>query len=541
MKPEEQNEQQLEPEILTTQVFSNELVRWVFHESNMFKNYVLEVLNCKLMWRLNPYFFCQIWKTLGPCLNTSDLKCCRLVNQKFNRMVMDVTEFRDKVVLKLKKEKLELEEFGKSEEAWKKISLEFPAEKVSDPSNYTWLLPLLKEVNFLSLRLHKRKSVYQINFHPLLGQLLSSCTKLKSLSLEPDFIRYGSGGIFRGNETLKKLEELEILEPNYRWTDFCGPFSDSEDQVAEKEYQLVTEFGDALENVKIFKSYFAQIKTHWISGVGADDSFRQPNFLRHVCKIVVKNNRKHLESHPFYDGYELKPYSINLDAFHPEHFETPALKSLQADASQLGATLFNVVFHMNWPFLEYLTSRPPLSQVEISYPLGNPINILLWVDVIEALGKHARSLKTWKMQADLLQTCNWSPMRNLNLVELSLEDLRKPKGQNAGVNHNDWIPEVIMNLPGSIRRIYLKGAEGLKAKMKLKVQDFSQCDPNLVEELSIFNAGGCLTNDVTQFLCENFKMLRKFHLSDCKTDDQGFLGISEMKGEFEIFIFLKYC
>ena len=98
-----------------------------------------------------------------------------------------------RAVVKVQKEGLEPEEFGTTEEKWKRISLQFPAEKVSDPANYAWLFPLLEEVNFLSLSLHKRKSVYQINFHPLVGQMLSTCTKLKSLAMEPDFIRYGFG------------------------------------------------------------------------------------------------------------------------------------------------------------------------------------------------------------------------------------------------------------------------------------------------------------------------------------------------------------
>ena len=264
----------------------------------------------------------------------------------------------------------------------------------------------------------------------------------------------------------------------------------------------------------------------------------------HVCKLVVKNNRKHIESHPFYDVYQSQPEALlnaDVDAFRSEYFPTPALKSLQADASQVGTSIYNIA-NMYWPFLMYLVSRRTLDQIEISYPVDNPVSVILGAAVIIALCKVHQSLKTLKMRSDFLQivqeTCDWSPIRHSNLVELRLEDLREPKeGQEPGLDHSDWIPDVISSLPQSIRRIYLKGARGLKAKRKLKIQDFSQCNPNLVEELSILNAGGSLTNEVTQFICKNFNMLRKFNLSDCKTDDQGFLGISELKGQLEIFKF----
>ena len=125
-------------------------------------------------------------------MNPSDLKCCRLVDRNFNRMVMDETNFRSKVILKVRKEKVKPEDFGKTIEKWKRISLKFSAVKASDPSNYKWLCPLLKEVNFLCLKLQERESGRRINVHPILGMLVSACPKLKSLALEPAFIRFGS-------------------------------------------------------------------------------------------------------------------------------------------------------------------------------------------------------------------------------------------------------------------------------------------------------------------------------------------------------------
>ena len=142
---------------------------------------------------------------MGRCLNVSDLKGCRLVNRKFNEMVMDETQFKDRVVLKVKK-KLKPEEFGKTEEEWKKMSLNFPVKRALNPSNYDWLYPLLKEVEFLSLRLHGNVPPSSpIDFHPLLGRLLASCKKVKSLALDPDFIRTGSSHFTDGKEALKNL------------------------------------------------------------------------------------------------------------------------------------------------------------------------------------------------------------------------------------------------------------------------------------------------------------------------------------------------
>ena len=191
---------------------------------------------------------------------------------------------------------------------------------------------------------------------------------------------------------------------------------------------------------------------------------------------------------------------------------------------------------MYWPFLHYLVSRPPLDHVQMSHPVGSPFSITVGQTTIMAIGRKDRNLKTLKIQSDslqdLLQKCDWSPIRNSTLVEVPFEDLREPKGQDPEADHiTDWILEVITNLPISIRRIHLKGAGGLKTTRKLRISDFSQCISNILDELSILNAGGSLTNDVTQFLCLNFKMLRQFNLSDGETDDQGFVGISELKGE----------
>ena len=72
---------------------------------------------------------------LGNCLNISDLKCCRLVNQKFNQMVMDETKFKDSVVLNVEKGKLTPEDFGETKENWKNIGLNAHVEHALNLTN----------------------------------------------------------------------------------------------------------------------------------------------------------------------------------------------------------------------------------------------------------------------------------------------------------------------------------------------------------------------------------------------------------------------
>ena len=102
--------------------------------------------------------------------------------------------------------------------------------------------------------------------------------------------------------------------------------------------------------------------------------------------------------------------------------------------------------------------------------------------------------------------------------------------------NNGWIREALRKLPKTARRIYFKGVEGLKVRNKLQVGDFAQLDQKLADLLSIFNYGGSVTNEVVRFICTNFKLLRKLNLSDCRTDDRGFVKISELKGKFRISI-----
>ena len=51
-------------------------------------------------------------------------------------------------------------------------------------------------------------------------------------------------------------------------------------------------------------------------------------------------------------------------------------------------------------------------------------------------------------------------------------------------------------------------------------------------QLSIFNAGRLVDNQVADFICKNFKMLRKLNLSHAQTDDEEFGEIAGLKGRF---------
>ena len=276
-------------------------------------------------------------------------------------MVMDETDLRNKVVLKVKKEKLKPEEFGRTAENWKKISSKFRAVKASNPANYGWLFPLLKEVNCLSFRLQERVPGRKIDVHPTFGKLPSTCTKLKSLALEPDFIRFGTGAIFDGNETLKNLEQLEILEPNYLWGHFKGPFSDSNSQ-EESEDRAMKEFCDSLKGVKIYKSFF--VTTNPVVDENEDfpdqEEYTKSHFLNRLCDEIISNNREHLESHPFYDIFQfdteedlLFDLESHQDRYNEKYHETPALQCLQARSSQLYANIVNY-FHGNWSFVDFI-------------------------------------------------------------------------------------------------------------------------------------------------------------------------------------------
>ena len=437
---------------------------------------------------------------------------------------MDETKFKDRVVLKVKKNKLKPKEFGKTEQNWKKISLNFPVKHASSPSNYEWLYPLLTEAEFLSLSLHgNAPSPSIVDFHPLLGRLLESCKKLKSLALEPDFIRTGSSPISEGKETLENLEKLEILKPDYRRRALRG-----QEDTREQDWRMIEEFCDKLKKVKMYKSYCAHFRLSLSplanAELGSKRTWVDAVFLHDLCDTVVRKNRHHLESHPFYDAINLSlPGSIYVTDF---NFETPALIAVEADDYQLEP--FESVLNLSY----YLKRRPRIEQLDISCPFYDPMHNIVLSELMSAVAHHKMSLKKLKFWIRLEALSDWVFLR-----ESSLQDLRLEDNRCENVEENGWIRQVMSNLPNSVEKLYLRGAllkrgeeEQQSLTEPLKIECFARLDPQLVTQLSIFNAGGLVDNQVAQFICKNFKLLRKFNLSHAHTNDEGFGEIGGLKG-----------
>ena len=172
--------------------------------------------------------------------------------------------------------------------------MNFLAENTSNLANYEWLYVLLKEVEFLGLRLHGNVTASSTtDFHPLLGRLLSSCKKMKSLALEPEFIHLGSGRIMsQGLETLENLEQLEILQPDDRNMIALPPRCECS---GEPLRQTVPDFCDKLKNVKGYKKYFTEFRVEPQSLVSFPEMrlrrrWMEAVFLYSLCDSVVKNN-----------------------------------------------------------------------------------------------------------------------------------------------------------------------------------------------------------------------------------------------------------
>ena len=425
-------------------------------------------------------------------------------------MVMDETKFKDRVVLAVKKGKLTPEEFGDSEEGWKNISLNFNVEKDMNPSNYEWLYPILSEVQVLSLRLHGTvPASTTTDFHPLLARLLSGCKKLKSLALEPDFIMKGSGRISEGKETLENLEQLEILQPECRTAN---------QSMEHKEHTIrIPEIFSRLRNIKAYKNYCA------------DFCMMEAVFLYVMWEAIVPSNRRHLRSHAFYSisnvFTNILPQVEELFPSLSFNFETPALKALQVDCCnlQLPSRIAS--------FISYLDSRLPLEELDITCHYNDPEDNSLLSILLLSVARHGGSLKKLRLWTWLENLSDWIFLRQSSLQDLRLVDRRME------AEENEWIRQVMANLPKSIEKLYLRGAL-LKREQKeqkpltepLKIECFARLDPQLLTQLSILNAGGLVDNQVADFICKAFKMLRKLHLSDAETDDEGFTEIAGLKG-----------
>ena len=306
-------------------------------------------------------------------------------------MVMDESKFKDRVVLKVETEKMTPEGFGKTEEYWKNVCLNFPVRDALTPSNYEWLYPSLSEVEFLSLRLHGSlplSSSVIIDFHILLGRLLSSCKKLKSLALEPAFIVRGSGRISEGTDTLENLEQLEILQPDYR--DSILPLSDFD--YKEDERKTLPEFCGNLKNVKVYKSYFVEFAAE----MGCRGPWTDAVFLQMLCETIVKSNCQHLQSCPFYDVIHVSVSRFALQPISEWNYDTPALIALQAKHFKL-ETPTGVA-----DFISCLNSRPPLEQLDICCSTYLPTDNMVYSDLVTSVAHHRMSLK--RLRLDTVET-----------------------------------------------------------------------------------------------------------------------------------------
>ena len=183
-------------------------------------------------------------------------------------------------------------------------------------------------------------------------------------------------------------------------------------------------------------------------------------FLYTLCDTVVRKNRPHLQSHPFYDG-------INISLSHPGFMyatdfsvETPALTTLEADGCQLARWYESI-----GNFSNYLKGRPQMKQLDISCSFSDPMNNAVPSDLISSVAHHKSSLKKLKFWIKLENLSDWAFLRESSLQDLRLEDY---KFEN--VEQNEWIRQVMSNLPNSIEKLYLRGAS-LKGGQK-KMQKF---------------------------------------------------------------------
>ena len=260
-------------------------------------------------------------------------------------------------------------------------------------------------------------------------------------------------------------------------------------------------------------------------GMGFQRALTEIVFLCNLFENVVKNNGPHLQSFSFYD--------INMITFDcmvissDFNHETPSLMSLEVDSFNLEMRAGVV------GFISCLKSRPSLERLDVSCPFYDSENSTVLSDLISSVARHGRSVKKLKLRIHLENLTDWNFLRDSNLQDLQLVDYRK------GDEENEWVRQVMSNVPKSIEKLYLRGAlrkRGPNYKPAviepLKMEYFARLNPQVVTELSIFNAGGLVNNHVAQFVCKTFKMLRKLNLSDCQTDDEGFHEIGGLKGRF---------
>ena len=293
----------------------------------------------------------------------------------------------------------------------------------------------MEEVEFLGLRVRGEVTNPSApDFHPLLGRLLSSCKKLKSLALEPEFIQFGSGRMtFEGMETLENLEQLEILQPDNRNR---IPVVPCYEFITDAGWKMMPDFWGKPKNLKVYKSYFMRpplVPSSYPPGIGFRRAWTNAIFLGHLHEDVVANNGQHLQSYAFCD---VRGISDGGSMFDPDvNYDTPVLVALEADSCSL-ENLSSVA-----DFIRCLNSRPPLEQLDISCPFYDPENNTALSDLMDAIARHVNSLKKLKLKMRIENLTDWKLLRDLNLQDLRLVDDRTDEGQN------EWIRQVMSNVP----------------------------------------------------------------------------------------------
>ena len=323
-------------------------------------------------------------------------------------------------------------------------------------------------------------------------------------------------------ETVENLEQLEILQPDDR----------TGNHLPQPQGITIPDYFEKLRNVKIFKTYCPQFRMSMLRlplQLESRRTWMESVFLYGVCQAIVESNRQHLRSQPFYDINNLAVGEVMPLTF--SGFKTPALMAVEADCYtlQLPTGIAS--------FINYLNSRPPLQELDITCHYYDPADSSLLSGLIRAVARHGRSLKKLKLWARLGNLSDWNFLRESSLQELHLQD-----GRAEVVEENEWIRQVMTNLPKSIKKLYLRGAMLKREQQELrplteplKMEYFARLDPQLMTQLEIFNAGQLVNNEVAEFTCKNLKMLRTLNLSNVQADDQGFQAIAELKGKYSQF------
>ena len=201
-------------------------------------------------------------------------------------------------------------------------------------------------------------------------------------------------------------------------------------------------------------------------------------------------------------------------------------------ATQLKATTTHA-FYKKRPFLEYWHSRQSLEQLEISYPIYNKYFLRQYTEMpLTNMPEIWRRLNctpviylgiligdsAYSHASQLWRTFGLKITRQLDKIE---EGVVQWLGSRFSCTCPQQSRKFIWEQP--------------RVSKELASRNFLGLTPTIADQLTIFNSGESLGNDVAGFICKHFKMLRKLTFSDTKTDDTGFSSISGLKSECIMF------